>query len=247
MYAQQKRKLFLLVNLIAATSATLTLNRNYMSENSTYKTSLALEMAHSETKQIGTLIVICGSMCCGKTEELIRIVSRQIIADKSKVQTFKPVLDTRKLKNNDKDPSLFVTSRNGSSIGCIAVQNTDDMRAYIQEHNISIIAVDEAQFFEKHEFITFVHDMVDLGKKVIIAGLDLDFRAEPFGPMGDLLAYADNVIKLTAICKKCGQDTYCISQRLINNEPAHYNDPIVMVGENQYEPRCRKCYIIRKD
>lgn len=246
MYAQQ-RKLFLLLNLIALTSTVETLNRNYMSENETYKTSLALEMSQSSLKKIGNLIVICGSMCCGKTEELIRIVSRQYIADKSKVQTFKPLLDTRQLKNSDKDPSRFVTSRNGSSIECVAVQNVEQMKAYILEHNISIIAVDEAQFFNKQNFISFVHEMVDLGKKVIIAGLDLDFRAEPFGPMGDLLAYADNVIKLTAICKKCGQDTYCISQRLINNEPAHYNDPIVMVGESQYEPRCRKCHIIRKD
>jgi thymidine kinase len=195
----------------------------------------------------GSLVVICGSMCCGKTEEIIRIVGRQMIIDGSRTKVFKPKLDNRKLDNQDKDPSKYVTSRNGSSIACLAVNTVDEMAEYIHNNNIHIIAIDEAQFFDKENFIQFTQNMLALGKKLIIAGLDLDFKAEPFGAMGHLLACADNVIKLTAICKKCGHDTYCISQRLIDGQPAHYNDPLISVGANQYEPRCRKCHIIRKD
>ena len=76
---------------------------------------------------------------------------------------------------------------------------------------------------------------------------ELDFRGEPFGPMPELLAFADHVFKLKAICNSCGDDTFCLSQRLIDGKPAHYNDPLIVVGASQYEPRCRKCHIIRKD
>lgn len=217
-----------------------------MQEQDSYISTIALRQEHLNIKS-GSLIIICGSMCCGKTEELIRIVSRQIIADKSQIQAFKPKLDTRKLNNHDRDPSQYITSRNGSYIECLAVAQIQDIKKYVEKNNINIIAIDEVQFFDKNEFINFVKEMVAHGRKIIAAGLDLDFKAEPFGPMGDLLAFADNVIKLTAICRKCGQDTYCISQRLIDGNPAHYNDPIIVVGETQYEPRCRQCHIIRKD
>ena len=209
-----------------------------------------LQITPTMTKQPtrpGSLIVICGSMCCGKTEELIRIVSRQFIADKTQIQTFKPLLDNRVLENNEHDPTKFISSRNGSSIECIAVATVQEMEDFVIKNKINIIAIDETQFFDKENIIEFVRKMIDLGKKIIISGLDLDFRAEPFGAMGNLLACADNVIKLTAICRSCGQDTYCISQRLINGQPAHYNDPIVEVGDSQYEPRCRKCHIIKRD
>ena len=195
----------------------------------------------------GSLVVICGSMCSGKTEELIRIISRQMIVHKNNVQIFKPLIDTRILKTNSKDPARFITSRNGSFLPCIGVNTVKDMELYIEQYDIKIIAIDEAHFFHPKQLITFVKQFVSAGKKIIIVGLDLDFKGEPFGAMGELLAYADNVIKLNAICTQCGKDRYCITQRTIDGKPAHYDDPIIMVGENEYEPRCRICHIIRTD
>lgn len=193
----------------------------------------------------GSLVIICGSMCSGKTEELIRIISRQMIVHKNNVQTFKPLIDTRVLKTNSKDPARFITSRNGSFLPCIGVETVKDIELYLDQHDIHTVAIDEAHFFDKDQLDAFVKKIVTAGKKVILSGLDLDFRGEPFGAMGGLLAYADSVIKLTAICTNCGKDRYCLTQRTIDNIPAHYNDPIIMVGENQYEPRCRACHILR--
>ena len=121
------------------------------------------------------------------------------------------------------------------------------MELYIEQNNISTVAMDETHFFDPKQLTAFVKKIVTSGKKVILAGLDLDFRGEPFGAMGDLLAYADNVIKLTAICASCRKDRYCLTQRTINGQPAHYLDPIIQVGENEYEPRCRPCHILRTD
>ena len=194
-----------------------------------------------------SLTVICGSMYSGKTEEAIRFVSRQMIANPHIIGVFKPLLDNRTLANNEKDPTRFIASRNGGSVGCIAVADVAEMRQIILENNYSIIAIDEAQFFAKEELIAFVHEMLALDKKIVIFGLDLDFKGETFGAMGELLALADHVTKLTAVCAGCGQDTYCITQRMIDGKPAHYNDPLIMVGTSQYIPHCRKCHIIRKD
>jgi len=194
-----------------------------------------------------SLTVICGSMCSGKTEELILVSSRFVTANPALIGIFKPCLDNRVLANNEKDPSKFITSRNGSSIACISVKDVAEMKKIILEKNYAVVAIDEAQFFNKEELLGFVREMLSLNKKVIVSGLDLDFRSEPFGAMGDILALADEVIKLTAICTECGKDTYCITQRIIDGIPAHYNDPIIMVGDVQYKPRCRNCHIIRKD
>jgi len=194
-----------------------------------------------------SLTVICGSMCSGKTEELILVASRFVIANPALIGIFKPCLDNRVLANNEKDPSRFITSRNGSSITCIAIKDIAEMKNIILEQGYAVIAIDEAQFLDKQELLIFVREMLTLNKKVIISGLDLDFRAEPFGAMGELLALADQVIKLTAICTECGKDTYCITQRIIDGIPAHYNDPIIMVGDVQYKPRCRACHIIRRN
>lgn len=195
----------------------------------------------------GSLLVICGSMCSGKTEELIRIMSRLIRANKNNIAVFKPALDNRVLLNNQKDPNQYVTSRNGSSINCIPVNSVEAMVEYILEHDIEVIGIDEAQFLPKADLVPAIKQLVAQGKQIVASGLDLDFRAEPFGPMAELLAFADEIIKLTAICSVCGQDTYCITQRLVDGIPAHYNDPIIMVGEIGYEPRCRACHIIRVD
>lgn len=198
-------------------------------------------------KPRGSLIIICGSMCSGKTEEIIRIISRQMIVHKNNVQTFKPLIDTRVLKTNKKNPAHFITSRNGSFLPCVGVNNVEEIGEYLEKNKIATIAIDEAHFFDKDEIIPFVKEIIKKGKKVVLSGLDLDFRGEPFGAMGELLAYADSVIKLTAICTECGKDRYCLTQRTINGKPAHYNDPIIMVGENEYEPRCRNCHILRTD
>ena len=195
----------------------------------------------------GSLHLHVGSMCSGKTEALIAEASKYLIANPELIGIFKPSLDNRVLAHNEKDPSRFIASRNGSSIQCIAVVNVAQMKQIILEKNYAVIAIDEAQFFNKEELITFVHEMLALHKKIIISGLDLDFRAETFGAMGDLLALADQVTKLTAICTECGSDTYCITQRIIDGKPAHYNDPIIMVGDIEYKPRCRNCHVIRKD
>lgn len=196
----------------------------------------------------GSLTVICGSMCSGKSEELIKQIGRFIFAGFN-VQVFKPAIDNRKILNLEKDPLHYIPSRNGSWVQCTPVQSVEEMIQNVKYDSTQVVAIDEIHFFssEQAKIIEFVRDLVQKGKKVIIAGLELNFRGEAFGPMPELLAFADNVMKLTAICNVCGEDTFCITQRLINKEPAHYNDPIIVVGASQYEPRCRKCHIIRKD
>lgn len=208
---------------------------------------MANKASQKSYKPRGSLVVICGSMCSGKTEELIRIISRQMFVQKNNVQTFKPLIDTRVLKTNSKDPARFITSRNGSFLPCVGVNTVQDMEMYIEQNNVTTIAIDEAHFFDPKQLVTFVKKIVTAGKKVILVGLDLDFRGESFGAMAELLAYADNVIKLKAICTKCGKDRYCLTQRTIDGKPAHYEDPIIMVGESEYEPRCRTCHVIRTD
>lgn len=203
-----------------------------------------------ETRHTSDLTLIVGSMCSGKTEAFIAEASKYLIANPELIGIFKPNLDDRVLANNEKDPAMFIASRNGSSIKCTAVVDVAAMKKIVMEKNHAVIAIDEGQFFNKEDLMTFVHEMLALHKKIIISGLDLDFRAETFGAMGDLLALADEVVKLTAICTECGCDTYCITQRMIDGKPAHYNDPVVMVDNNKivhYEPRCRSCHIIRKD
>lgn len=206
-----------------------------------------LGIAH-EPFERGSLTVITGSMCSGKSEELIRLAGRFILAGFD-VLVFKPAIDNRAILQLNIDPSTYISSRSGSWVECIPATTCAEMRAYIDQSSASVIAIDEVMFFtaEAKELISLISELVAAQKKVMIAGLDLNFRGEPFGPMPDLLALADNVIKLTAICTVCGTDTYCITQRLVEGKPAHYNDPLIVVGANQYEPRCRKCHIIRKD
>ncbi len=204
-------------------------------------------LATESQNKMGYLLVVCGSMCSGKTEEFIRIMSRLIRAGKTTVAIFKPSIDKRILQTNDKDPNKYVTSRNGSAIECVPVSSVAEILSYVEFHNTQVVGIDEAQFLPKELLIPAIKELVAQGKQIVISGLDLDFRAEAFGPMAELLAFADEIIKLSAICSSCGQDTYCITQRLINGIPAHYNDPIVMIGEIGYEPRCRACHIIRKD
>ena len=188
------------------------------------------------------LVVICGSMASGKSDEFIRWSRRRMIANPGEVGIFKHAWDDRVLNDNQVDPTTHVSSRSGSSIQCIPVHDVNQMQSIIEKHNYSTVAIDEAQFFEKSSLLAFVHKMLHLKKDVIVAGLDLDFKGETFGAMGDLLALADEVVKLKAICSVCKQDKYCITQRMIDGKPAYYQDPIVMVGESAYEARCRDCH-----
>jgi thymidine kinase len=171
-------------------------------------------------------------MFSGKTEELIRRAKRAQIA-KQKVQVFKPEVDTRY------DP-LTVTSHGGGQLEAITVLGAEDILQEI-DPDTSVVAVDEVQFFGWE--ITEVCDgLADRGLRLIVAGLDLDFRGEPFGPMPILMAQAEIVDKLQAICMRCGAPA-SRTQRLVDGEPASYHDPVVQVGASEiYEARCRVCH-----
>jgi thymidine kinase len=183
----------------------------------------------------GGIEVICGSMFCGKTEELIRRVRRAQIA-RQQVQVFKPAIDTRYAQRE-------VTSHNGMQIEAVPVENITALRSLI-DAGTTVVALDEAQFFEG-DVVSLCEELASQGKRVIVAGLDMDFRGEPFGPMPILMARAERVDKLQAICVVCGEPA-SRTQRLINGQPAAYDDPVIMVGANEvYEARCRRCHKVR--
>jgi len=183
----------------------------------------------------GWIEVICGSMFSGKTEELIRRLRRAQIA-KQNIQVFKPAMDTRYAKRE-------VTSHNGVQIEATPVEDTAQIRAMLKP-DTTVVAVDEAQFFDD-EIVAFCEELAEKGLRVIVAGLDMDFRGAPFGPMPQFLAKAEQVDKLQAICVKCGGPA-SRTQRLINGRPAAYDDPIIMVGASEvYEARCRGCHEVR--
>jgi thymidine kinase len=183
----------------------------------------------------GWIEVICGSMFSGKTEELIRRLRRAEIA-KQKVQVFKPAIDTR---YTDRE----VTSHNGLQIEAIPVKNAAQLDELIAP-DTTVVAIDEAQFFDD-EIIQLCTALADQGLRVIVAGLDMDFRGEPFGPMPALIARAEQVDKLQAICVGCGGPA-SRTQRLIDGEPAAYDDPVILVGASEvYEARCRGCHEVR--
>uniref|UniRef100_A0A7C3MS61 Thymidine kinase n=1 Tax=Dictyoglomus thermophilum TaxID=14 RepID=A0A7C3MS61_DICTH len=186
----------------------------------------------------GWIEVICGGMYSGKSEELIRRVRRAQIA-KQKVQVFKHSLDTR----YDKD---YITSHTGLKIEAIAVSNSADIEKYVDE-DTQVVAIEEGQFFDMG-IVKVCQRLADKGKRVIVAGLDQDFRGEPFGPMPYLMAVAEYVDKLHAICMKCG-NLASRTQRIINGKPAYYDDPIILVGAfESYEARCRNCHtVLRRD
>ncbi len=180
----------------------------------------------------GWIEVICGSMFSGKTEELLRRLRRAVIA-RQNVQLFKPAIDNRY-------GVTTVASHDGAKWeGTVVGEATEILNLVKPETHV--IAIDEVQFFE--DAIVDVCDALALqGKRVIVAGLDLDFRGEPFGPMPALMAKAESVRKLHAICMVCGGEA-SRTQRLINGKPAYYEDPIVLIGAAEsYEARCRGCH-----
>ena len=185
----------------------------------------------------GWIEVICGSMFSGKTEELIRRVKRAQIA-RQKVQVFKPSIDTRYSASQ-------VASHNGLLHSAIAVDSAAQMERLV-EPDTKVVAIDEAQFFDS-EIVDLCKRLARRGVRVIVAGLDLDFRGEPFGPMPALMADAELVDKLQAICVVCGAPA-SRTQRLIDGRPASYDDPIIMVGAREnYEARCRQCHVVAHD
>ncbi len=175
-------------------------------------------------------------MFSGKTEELIRRVRRARIA-RQKVQVFKPAIDTRYAEHG-------VASHNGIQWEAVPVESTTQLRALI-EPGTTVIALDEVQFFDD-DVVALCEELADRGVRVIVAGLDMDFRGEPFGPVPALMARAEQVSKLQAICVVCGGPA-SRTQRIINGRPAAYDDPVILVGaEETYEARCRGCHEVRR-
>lgn len=178
-----------------------------------------------ETHRPGRIEVVCGSMFSGKTEELIRRMKRAKFA-KQKVEIFKPALDTRyseiDVVSHDRNT---ITSTPVDSSSAIALLSSD----------IDVVGIDEAQFFDDG-LVDVCNTLANNGVRVIIAGLDMDFKGKPFGPIPALCAIADEVTKVHAICVKCGALAY-VSHRLVDN------DKRVLLGEQaEYEPLCRECY-----
>ena len=183
-------------------------------------------------KQEGRIEVICGSMFSGKSEELIRRV-RRVSFGKLNVQVFKPAIDNRYSEEE-------VVSHNGTKVCATPVELSVDILKLVKE-DTQVVAIDEVQFFD--QAITYVADeLANRGIRVICAGLDQDFRGEPFGPIQPLMALSEEVTKLQAVCPVCGAPA-SRTQRLINGKPAAYTDPIILVGADEaYEPRCRQCH-----
>lgn len=182
----------------------------------------------------GWIEVICGSMYAGKTEELLRRIRRIEYAKKT-ILVFKPKLDNRYSESE-------VVSHNNERVKSINISNPKDILKYIDPLPYAI-AIDEVQFLGE-ETIDVCETLANRGIRVILAGLDKDFRGEPFGIMPELLARAEYVTKLNAICQVCGAPA-TRTQRIINGRPAKYSDPIILVGAKEhYEARCRHCHIV---
>jgi len=186
---------------------------------------------------VGSVEVICGSMFCGKTEELIRRLRRARIA-KQQVQVFKPVIDNRYDQKK-------VTSHSGLDVDAHPVATSEDILSQL-DPNTTVVGVDEVQFFDPG-IVDVVEQLAERGMRVIVTGLDMDFRGEPFGCMPQLIARAERVEKLQAICMVCGESA-SRTQRLVDGKPARYDDPVVVVGAQElYEARCREHHEVPRD
>lgn len=173
-------------------------------------------------------------MFSGKSEELIRRVKRAVIARRT-VQVFKPSID-------DRFGIELVRSHDGDTFVARPVRSSAEILPLLSPET-SVVGVDEVQFFDPG-IVGVVRDLVANGRRVICAGLDLDFRGEPFGPVPTLLALAERVDKLEAICVVCGESA-TRTQRIVNGVPAYYEDPIIVIGAQEaYEARCRTCHTV---
>ena len=180
---------------------------------------------HGERRGRGRIEVICGSMFSGKTEELIRRMKRAKFA-RQKVEIYKPVIDTRYSKED-------VVSHDHNVITSTPVDSSSAILLF--SGDIDVVGIDEAQFFDDG-LADVCNQLANRGVRVIVAGLDMDYRGKPFGPIPSLLAIADEVTKVHAICVRCGNLAY-ISHRLV------HNDKRVLLGEkDEYGPLCRDCY-----
>lgn len=178
-----------------------------------------------EMTRRGRIEVVCGSMFSGKTEELIRRMKRAKFA-RQKVEIFKPALDTRyseeEVVSHDSNHILSTPIESSASILLLAT-------------DVDVVGIDEAQFFDD-ELVTVCNELASRGTRVIVAGLDMDYMGKPFGPMPALMAIADEVTKVHAICVRCGSLAY-VSHRTVDS------DKLVLLGEKaEYEPLCRECY-----
>ncbi len=184
----------------------------------------------------GTIEVICGPMFAGKSEELLRRINRLVYA-KKKFLVFKPSIDNRYSETE-------VVSHNQHKYKAIALMDPKKILDYY-ENDLDAICIDEIQFFDE-AIIDVIDFYANHGVRVIVAGLDMDFKGDPFMITAKLLAKAEYVTKLTAICTVCGKSA-TRTQRLINGEPASINDPVVLVGASEsYEARCRHHHIVKK-
>lgn len=189
-----------------------------------------------ESWKKGWIEVITGPMFAGKSEELIRRIKRLEYAHK-KTLVFKPKIDNRYSENE-------IVSHSKIKTHSINIETAQDILKYV-DRDTEAVVIDEVQFLD-HEIVHVVEDLANRGIRVIVAGLDRDFRGEPFQNMPELLALAEDVTKLTAICMRCGAPA-TRTQRLVNGEPASYDDPIIIVGASEsYEPRCRHCHEVKK-
>lgn len=185
----------------------------------------------------GSIEVITGSMFSGKTDELIRRLRRARIA-RQKVQVFKPIIDDRYSVEK-------VTSHAGNEFDAYPISRSEEIWQKL-DPEASVVAIDEAQFFDEG-IVGVVQALASKGVRVIVAGLDMDFRGEPFGVMPVLMAIAERVDKLQAICMVCGEPA-SRTQRLVNGKPAKYSDPVVIVGASElYEARCRQHHEVPKE
>lgn len=183
------------------------------------------EYNQMEMARRGRIEVVCGSMFSGKTEELIRRLKRAKFA-RQKVEIFKPALDTRysqeEVVSHDSNHILSTPIESSASILLLA-------------GDVDVVGIDEAQFFDE-DLVNVCEQLARRGTRVIVAGLDMDYRCQPFGPMPALMAIADEVTKVHAICVRCGNLAY-VSHRIVDN------DKLVLLGEKaEYEPLCRECY-----
>jgi thymidine kinase len=190
----------------------------------------------------GTIEVICGCMFAGKTEELIRRLTRAEIANQ-KIVVFKPFIDNRYSKQK-------IVSHSGKEIESKIVKILEDIMLEVDHKDYDVVAIDEVQFFTMKDFynnlniIDLINHMSNSGIRVIVTGLDTDFKGDPFDITAQLMARAEKVDKLTAICNKCGRPA-TRTQRFIDGEPAYRDDPVILVGgEDEYEARCREHHIV---
>ena len=191
-------------------------------------------MGHDDL-EIGSIEMITGPMFAGKSEELLRRINRLKYA-KKKYLVFKPSIDNRYSETE-------VVSHNKRSSKAIAISKSEDIYQYYT-NDIDVVCIDEIQFFDEG-IIKIIDDLANDGKRVICAGLDCDFKGDPFPISAKILAKAEYVTKLTAICCVCGREA-TMTQRLINGVPASRKDPVVLVGASEsYEARCRHCHVVK--